>query len=94
MRAPRAVHHPLAVRVLCAPDDDPPRVAYAIGRAVGPAVARNRVRRRLRAAMQELRDLLAAGCSYLVTARPGAEVTAYRDLVTALRTCLVELQPS
>ena len=30
------------------------RVAYAIGRRVGPAVVRNRVRRRLRAAVREL----------------------------------------
>ena len=30
------------------------RVAFAIGRRVGPAVVRNRLRRRLRAAMREL----------------------------------------
>jgi ribonuclease P protein component len=29
-------------------EGSPPRVAYSIGRAVGPAVVRNRVRRRLR----------------------------------------------
>ncbi|MBA2280853.1 MAG: ribonuclease P protein component, partial [Acidimicrobiia bacterium] len=32
----------------------PVRVAYAIGRPVGTAVVRNRLRRRLRAAMAEL----------------------------------------
>lgn len=31
------------------PNVSPPRVAFAIGRAVGPAVTRNRLRRRLRA---------------------------------------------
>jgi len=31
------------------PNVEPPRVAFAIGRAVGPAVVRNRLRRRLRA---------------------------------------------
>ena len=31
------------------PAATPPRVAYALGRAIGPAVARNRLRRRLRA---------------------------------------------
>jgi ribonuclease P protein component len=31
----------------------PPRVGFAIGRSVGPAVARNRVRRRLRALLVE-----------------------------------------
>ena len=41
------------VMVTCAvvgPGSDPPRVAYAVGRGVGGAVVRNRVRRRLRAA--------------------------------------------
>jgi ribonuclease P protein component len=33
------------------PDLAPPQVAFAIGRAVGPAVSRNRVRRRLRAVL-------------------------------------------
>ena len=32
----------------------PPRLAFSIGRTVGPAVARNRLRRRLRAAVQSL----------------------------------------
>lgn len=36
------------------PDHDavPPRLAFSISRSVGPAVARNRLRRRLRAAIQ------------------------------------------
>ena len=40
--------------VTCAPagTDGPPRVAYAVGRRVGGAVARNRVRRRLRAVVR------------------------------------------
>ena len=36
-------------RYLADPTPTPPRVAYALGRAVGPAVVRNRLRRRLRA---------------------------------------------
>ena len=32
----------------------PPRVAFAIGRHVGPAVVRNRIRRRLRAILREV----------------------------------------
>lgn len=52
-----------------APDDIPasPRVAFAIGRATGGAVVRNRIRRRLRAALREVqgRGALPAG-TYLV----------------------------
>jgi ribonuclease P protein component len=47
--------------------DEPPRVALAVSRAVGGAVARNRVRRRLRAAMAELtRRGAVPGGTYLV----------------------------
>src|SRR5262249_32650867 len=44
---------------------DPPRVAYAVGRRIGNAVVRNRVRRRLRAAVQESVSLLQPGWGYL-----------------------------
>ena len=47
---------------------DPPRVAYATGRAVGAAVVRNRVRRRLRAAVRDQAPLLRPGRAYLIRA--------------------------
>ena len=49
-----------------------PRVAYSIGRSVGPAVARNRLRRRLRAVMTTLRRRGIAQGAYLIGAGPGA----------------------
>jgi ribonuclease P protein component len=58
------------------------RVAFAIGRKVGPAVVRNRLRRRLRAAMREL-DRSTGGVptgAYLVTLRPEAARAGYREL--------------
>jgi ribonuclease P protein component len=42
-----------------------PRVAYAVGRHVGPAVVRNRARRRLRAAVSGYADELRPGTAYL-----------------------------
>ena len=45
-----------------------PRVAYAVGRRVGNAVVRNRVRRRLRAAVRAHADALDPHASYLFTA--------------------------
>ncbi len=63
--------------VWCTVVDDPaatpPRVAYAVGRPVGGAVVRNRVRRRLRAVMAE--EARAGGLPpgyYLVGVRPDA----------------------
>ena len=45
---------------------DPPRVAYAVGRHAGGAVARNKIRRRLRAATQAHAQELEPGRAYLV----------------------------
>ncbi len=62
------------VQVTLLPDADgagvaAPRVAFAIGRAVGPAVVRNRLRRQLRA---RARDLDLAPGAYLVHLSPAA----------------------
>ena len=54
-------------------------VAYAIGRAVGPAVTRNRVRRRLRALVQIKFTALPAGL-YLVGATPAAAQRSFDEL--------------
>lgn len=48
---------------------EPPRVAFAIGRAIGPAVVRNRLRRRLR---EMLRVSALPPGWYLIGARPSA----------------------
>jgi ribonuclease P protein component len=62
----------------------PPRVAYAVGRGVGNAVTRNRVRRRLRAALAaQARVGLPAGW-YLVGATPGSARASFAELETAV----------
>jgi ribonuclease P protein component len=65
----------------------PPRVAFAVGRRVGPAVARNRVRRQLRAVVAELAPELRPG-AYLVAYRgaPGLPFEELRRQVTAAAT--------
>jgi len=54
-------------------------VAYAIGRRVGGAVGRNRLRRRLRAVMFEHGAKLRPG-AYLVGAGPGATALSFEEL--------------
>jgi ribonuclease P protein component len=54
-----------------------PAVAYAIGRSVGGAVERNRLRRRLRAAVADVE--LAPG-TYLIGAGPAATSLSSQDL--------------
>jgi ribonuclease P protein component len=66
-----------------APDgtpDMPPRVAYAIGKRVGPAVTRNRVRRRLRACVRHHAAALQPGAIYLFGASPAAADTPFAQL--------------
>ena len=65
-------------------DGAPPRVAYSIGKRVGPSVTRNRVRRRLRAVVASHRPQLKPGCAYLLGASPAAAAASYAELNTAV----------
>jgi ribonuclease P protein component len=67
------------------PSISPPQVAFAIGRAVGSSVVRNRVRRRLRAALSSSPPLvhLAPGW-YLIGARPGIVELSFDQLTREL----------
>lgn len=68
-------------------DEMPPRVAYAVGRSAGTAVARNRIRRRLRAVVAELvRDGELAQGSYLVSADRDALTCDFATLRAHVRT--------
>jgi ribonuclease P protein component len=62
---------------------DSPLVAFAIGRRFGPAVARNRARRRLREAFRQARASVGAPipAALLVQARPSVLDEPFTDLV-------------
>lgn len=62
----------------------PPRVAYAVGKRVGPAVVRNRVRRRLRAATMAHRAELQPGAAYLIGAAPAASSASFAEIDAAM----------
>jgi ribonuclease P protein component len=79
--------HAGPIRVTWVPEPDalrPPRVAFAVGRRLGSAVARNRVRRQLRAVVAELAPGLAPG-AYLFAYRcaPGVPFATLREHVAA-----------
>jgi ribonuclease P protein component len=71
----------LRVRYLAAPGS--PSVGYAIGRKYGSAVERNRLRRRLRAAVATATTPLTSGF-YLISADPAAAKASFDDLVVAI----------
>lgn len=76
---------PLGLRSAPNPDDDAVRIAYAVGRRVGGAVVRNRVRRRLRHVAQQLdRDGRIAPGRYLVIASPDAVAATPSQLAAHL----------
>jgi ribonuclease P protein component len=76
---------PLTLTALPDGGTAPPRVAFAIGRPVGSAVVRNRLRRRLRAAIADL--ALPSGV-YLISAGPAAIDLADQELRRSLAEAL------
>ena len=82
-RAERHVQGPVTVRVVPGESQSPARVAYALSGA-GNAVARNRLRRRLRAAVGLAGTELAPGAAYLVSARREALTMPFDALVDTL----------
>jgi ribonuclease P protein component len=79
--------------VTCARIDEsgPPRVAYAVSRRVGGAVARNRIRRRLRAVVRAEAAFLEPACAYLIGAGPGALKTPFSELRATFRAIVGDL---
>lgn len=74
---------PLTVSYLPRPSSDRSQVAYAIGRHVGGAVVRNRLRRRLRAILAEQAASLPAG-AYVVRASPEGSAWGFEELKVAM----------
>ena len=75
-------------------EDDPPaagtaRIGYTATRKIGGAVARNRARRRLRAAAREVMpDAAVAGWDYVLVARGETLTRPYANLLDDLRAAL------
>ena len=72
----------------------PPRVGFVVSRAVGGAVVRNRVRRRLRHLVRERLDSLPAASVLVVRALPAAAGASYAELREDLARCLSRMVPS
>jgi ribonuclease P protein component len=73
---------PLTVSWLPDPSAMPPALAFAIGKRVGNAVVRNRLRRRLREAARRLEDLPPG--LYLIRVKPNATALSFQEITTNL----------
>lgn len=73
---------PLTVSWLPDPSVKPPALVFAIGKRVGNAVVRNRLRRRLREAARRLEDLPPG--VYLIRVSPTATGLSFQDMTTYL----------
>lgn len=73
------------------PPAEPARVGFVVNKAVGNAVLRNRVHRRLRAILAARLERLPAGSITVVRALPPAAVATYQALDTDIAAALDRL---
>jgi ribonuclease P protein component len=86
-RAGKSYAHPLIVLYAIKSDEPSVRVGVSAGLAVGNAVKRNRAKRLLRAAMNELLPRTVSGSDLLLVARsplPESNLQQTREVLTSL----------
>ena len=67
------------------------RVAVVTGRAIGNAIARNRTKRRLRAAYRLQKSTLPDGYDFVLLARHRTRKARFQDLVTSIGKAIEEV---
>lgn len=71
--------------------DRDPRLGISVGKRIGKAVQRNKVKRAVREAFWDLSGELPAGNDFVIVARPGVEGLVERDGTPGVRESLAEL---
>ena len=79
-RGRRITSSSLVAYVLRRADDTPVRFGFIVSKAVGNAVTRNRVRRRLKAASFELLETITPGTDIVMRALPGSAQASWTTL--------------
>jgi ribonuclease P protein component len=75
---------------LCVPrgDDGPSRLGITVTRKIGNAIARNRVKRRVREFFRQHLEELPRARDFVFIAKSGADELSYADVVTELRSAI------
>jgi ribonuclease P protein component len=90
----RAGRNSLVLHLRSVPEAElPARVGLVVGRSVGPAVTRNRVKRRLRAILRPHLERLPAGSVLVVRALPPAATAGSAALAADVDAGLARLLP-
>jgi ribonuclease P protein component len=79
-RVGKSYAHPLVVLVAAPNDNGELHIGVTASRAVGGAVLRNRIRRRMKACIDEYLPAIRTGWDLIVIARQPAALAAYLDL--------------
>ncbi|HEX4831555.1 MAG TPA: ribonuclease P protein component [Trebonia sp.] len=87
----RAGGRAVVAHLLLVPDGEPARVGFVVSRAVGSAVVRNQVKRRLREVMRGRLASLPTGSMLVVRAQPAAADARQADLAADLDLVLQRL---
>ncbi|MEP9384199.1 ribonuclease P protein component [Nocardioides sp. KR10-350] len=92
-RGRRAGSRSLVVHLLAGDSSGPPRVGFVVSKAVGSAVVRNRVKRRLRHLAREFLTELPGSAVLVVRALPDAAALSSAELGAELHRCLSRVLP-
>ncbi|MGH3413417.1 MAG: ribonuclease P protein component [Marmoricola sp.] len=90
-RGRRAAAAAVVLHQLAGGEEGPPRVGLVVSRAVGNAVTRNHVKRRLRHQLRERLRLLPDGSVLVVRALPATATMSSTELAAELDTALTRL---
>ena len=84
----RSWSHPLVVLIACRNEGAPSRIGITAASGMAGAVARNRAKRRLRAAVRLAETQIAAGWDIVLIARPALVNGQWPEILGALETLL------
>ena len=78
-------HTPYFSLFVCPTNEDAPRIGMTVTRKIGPAVVRNRCKRRLReiARRHTLSILGGVGCDLVINVKPGLVAADFEEISTA-----------